>query len=389
MERIITEGDEFYATALRMIRGAARSVYVGMYIIQDDEIGRTILKALAARARAGLRVHLVFDAVGSSAVPPETWETLRASGAVVLAYLPFRRSRLRRPLRTSVGWWRWLQLYFLRRNHRKIFIFDERVAMTGGFNITRECSRKYYGEARWQDVMYLTDLEPVVRELIAIHLDSMRRAYRPGLDLRTAHHKRVREAILYPPAPRALPWLPDLFYESDARVRSMGIARSLKQRIRRSRRRVYLMFPYFIPYGGFIRLLARKAAAGLDVRIYLSRVSDLPWIQEITLYHAAKLHRQGVRVFLFHGGERPGAPARFNHSKAVLVDAWAGTGSSNFDGRSFQLNLETFVWRHRPEFLARFEEYFAWCESHSEPGDEVSLKSGWRARLLHPFRRFL
>ncbi len=398
MEQIITEGDRFFATALRLIRNARESVYLDMYIFQDDEIGRLFRAALLRKARQGLRVHLVYDGVGSSQTPDGFWEPLRAAGVVVAPYVPLRRSLLPRGRVHTVWFWTWFKLFFLRRNHRKILICDDREALTGGFNIKRQNSRKYEGTGRWLDTMYRTDLPPIVRELIQIHMDSLRRAHWPRKDLKTWRRKRVREAILYPYSLRRravsisrkfsrrliLRILP-----SGHSVFIMSIPRALKRRIRKANRRIYLMFPYFVPYGGFIRLLARKARAGVDVRIYLSTTSDSSWIQAISLYQARKLHEDGVQVFLFHGQERPGDPARFNHSKVVLIDDWAGTGSSNFDSRSFQLNLEIFVLRYRPGFLEEVRRFFAWVESFSEPGDPISLPASWRARVLYPFRRFL
>ena len=398
MERILVEGDQFYATALRSIRNARHSVYFDMYIFQSDEIGRLFRAALTRAAQKGLRVHVVFDAVGSGDTPDAFWKPLSAAGALVFAYLPFRRSRLFRPNAGRAGLWTWFKIYFLRRHHRKIIIIDDHLAMTGGFNVMRECSRKYYGPARWLDTMYLTDLEPVVRELSQIHLDSLRRARWPQIDLRSRTHKRVKEAILFSgssvtPSAASLAWPARLLFRllppRPPGVHVMGIPRALKRRLRVARRRIYLCFPYFIPYGGFLRLLARRARQGVDVRVYLSALSDSPWIQEITLYQAKKLYREGVRVYLYHGREHEGDPYRFNHSKVVLIDGWAGTGSSNFDSRSFQLNLETFVLRRRPDFLGELERFFDYLERFSEPGTEKNLRTGLRARLLHPFRRFL
>lgn len=439
MEELITEGDEFYERALSAIRAAESTVYLEMYIFADDEIGREFQTALADAARAGRKVIVIYDRVGSFSTPAGFWRELSDAGVFVYPYLP----GVSRWLRTGRGLFRlWSRLAralralrrgFLRRNHRKTLIVDRRIAFTGGFNIMRECSRRIVGDERWLDTMYITDRPILAHALESYFRDTLQRIRgarrESGADF-DAVRKRVREAILYPAhAARALRLrLPALALWNGARVTydrnqavkrkglgphrpglspgyvRMSIPRAFKKLLFHSRRRIWLTYPYFVPYGGMLRLLHRKAGVtrpfrgransvhSVDLRIYLSMVSDLPWMQDITMLIAERLRKRGVPVYLFHGRENAAMSARFSHAKLALIDDWTGLGASNFDRRSMVLNLESLLLRYRSPFQAEVEDFFAFLEKHSVRLDESNrdqFRPGWRAYLLYPFRRWL
>jgi cardiolipin synthase len=109
------------------IHEARRSVWAEYYIVEDDETGRTFLAGLTERARAGCDIRLLYDAVGSSDVPEESLEALRAAGGKTEAFLPMN------PLRK-----RWSAHL---RNHRELLVVDERIGFTGGMNVGDEYAR--------------------------------------------------------------------------------------------------------------------------------------------------------------------------------------------------------------------------------------------------------
>lgn len=436
MERFITEGDDFYESALAAIRAADSRVYLEMYIFADDEIGRRFHTALCVAAQAGRRIVVIYDRVGSFATPAAFWRELREAGVLVYAYHPLI---LRRPgddpgffamWSLVARWLRALRRGFLRRNHRKTLIVDDRIAFTGGFNIMRECSRSLSGPGRWLDTMFMTDRPILVHAIESYFRDSLRRirgARREiGADLNTIR-KRAREAILFPAhAARSLALrLPRLRIpgrinarkkttaglRTDKRSRRldpgysrMAIPRAFKKLLYHSERRIYLTYPYFVPYGGMLRLLHHKAAqmqaarrdgapaSGVDLRIYLSMISDLPWMRDITMLIAARLRKRGVPVYLYHGREHREMAPRFSHSKVALIDDWCGLGASNFDRRSMVLNLESLLLRHRAPFQKDVEDFFSYLEEHSvrlDASNQQEFKAGWRAYLLYPFRRWI
>ncbi|MEQ9364616.1 MAG: phospholipase D-like domain-containing protein [Leptospirales bacterium] len=435
MERFITEGDEFYERALAAIRGARTYISLEMYIFSDDEIGRRFHEALCAAARAGRKTVVIYDRVGCFSTPASFWRELREAGVFVYRYLPGISGRLASGPAFLNLWGRLARVLralrrgFLRRNHRKTLVVDGQIAFIGGFNLMRECSATLSGRGRWLDTMYVTDRPILVHAIETYFQDSLRRirgARREmGSDL-NAVRKRAREAILYPArAARSLTLLlsrirrprkasregglPGGPRAREARIDPgyvrMAIPRAFKKLLYHSQRRIWLTYPYFVPYGGILRLLYRKAgaspllngggrpkAATVDVRVYLSMISDLPWMQDITMLIAERLRRRGVPVYLYHGREGPGMSPRFSHAKVALIDDWVGLGASNFDRRSMVLNLESLFLRHRAPFLTEIEAFFAYLEAHSvrlDDSNQTRFRAGWRAYLLYPFRRWI
>lgn len=439
MERIYTEGDEYYADALAAIRAARERIWLDMYIFQDDPIGRRFRDALAERARAGVAVIVVYDRVGSFSTPDDFWRPLAESGALALPFRPWPwEERRKQALVLRRGWtlylWRIfsaLRYAFLRRDHRKLLIVDRSLAFTGGFNIMQENSFEIFGEARWLDVMYATTIPEIVRALERIFLDTLRRIHRPEVESLDIERKRVAEAIIYPPwlapemqslaekrlrrlrgrerarrsahglrrrlqdlTPNVLRNLgPNLRLRVERRSRLRAsrtrVARALKRLIDRSRTRVQLMFPYFAPYGSLLRLLIRQVRRGVSVEVFLSEESDSAAINDVAFYIARRLHKHGVKIYVYHGRESPAGPARFCHAKVCVFDDWIGVGTANLDRRSLALNLETLILRKRAALLEQIELFFTELKARSTPYSPERFPGGWRGRFLYRFRRFL
>ncbi|MBX7057069.1 MAG: hypothetical protein K1X75_03315 [Leptospirales bacterium] len=363
---------------------------IDMYIFQAGRVGQRFQRALQQAAHRGLRVTVIYDRLGSRQTPESFWQALQSSGARCLPFRPWPWKSRKWRQRFTGFWARLggiaaaLRIGFLRRDHRKLILIDARIAYTGGFNIMDECSRRASGPGRWMDVMYRTELPAMVGELRALFLDSLRRIRQP-LQEAGNEGKRVPEAAVYP----RFRFRQFRRRSGRRRARRLHVARALKQLIGDSRRRIYLMFPYFVPYGGLLRILGRQASRGLDVQIFLPLRSDVPWIQKVSLYIAGRLHARGVTVWLYHGRRRSKDPIRFNHGKVCLMDDWLGIGSANLDRRSLALNLETLTLRWRSPLLPQAERLFEQMRGESQRFEGASTAGAWQAALLYFFRRFL
>ena len=353
--QVITEGDKFYAAALKAIAAARRQVSFMVYIWRDDEIGAAFAQALIAAARRGIEVRLVVDAVGSFELPSAVLAGLRRAG--VFVYTHHRVSFLR---------WGWFR-YLIRRNHRKIILIDNRIAFTGGFNIMRECSRRYYGEKRWLDMMVETRAEPLVTQLAQQFRDACRRARHEKWAMRLMTRSGNRVIV-----------------SGGGRVVTYSMSRWLKRRLRHARERITIAVPYFIPYGFYWRILSKKIREGVRVEIILSETSDLPWIDAVSFALAGRLRKKGAEVYLYRGS---GKEPRFSHTKLFAIDGWAGTGSANYDYRSMVLNLDTLLFfRSAP---SGWQAALKALRSGSRAAAAADLKAGFRAWLIWPLRWLL
>lgn len=353
--RIITEGDDFYAHALKSIRSARRRVRLMIYIWQDDEVGRAFERALIKKAVQGVDVELVVDAIGSFELPAAVITRLTEKGVAV-----FTHHRLRL---LSRAWFR----YLIRRNHRKILIVDDRIAYTGGFNIMRECSRRHYGYRRWLDMMAVTRHRGLIARLIEQYEDAGRRARHSRWATRLLLRSRNKVIVV-----------------QGGRVFSFSMSRWLKRKMRKARRKITIAMPYFIPYGFYWRILTKKLRENVEVEIILSEGSDLPWIDAVSFHMARKLQKRGARILLYHG---EGRARRFSHTKFMQIDSWLGTGSANYDYRSMVLNLDTLVFvRGEKNALGRA---CAALKKHSRRAEKELWNGGVRAWLMTPFRWLL
>src|SRR5581483_7961041 len=117
---VLTNGDNFYRTELEAIRAARKSVNLEAYIFQRGDIAQQFVEALTERAKSGVKVNVVLDALGSLTTPQSYFKQLRAAGGKVAWYNSARFSRLPR---------------FNNRSHREVIVIDGKVAFIGGAGI--------------------------------------------------------------------------------------------------------------------------------------------------------------------------------------------------------------------------------------------------------------
>ena len=323
--RVYTEGDRLYAAMLAAIRSARRSIKLESYIFADDEIGRSFIAALTARARAGVQVLVHLDAAGSFFWGPRAVQKALKAGGVQVRW--FHRWSWRDPLRYN------------RRNHRKILVVDGRMGFLGGFNIHRENSLAVYGEARWRD----THLEvggALARDLQILFNAFWRRRQRnspvtisaDGSELITNYSRRGRR------------FLHKLFTSKFATAR----------------RSIHLTTPYFVPDYRTRRGLMRAARRGVDVRLLVPRKNN-EWLAQWAAHAAyANLLAAGVHIHEYL--------PRMLHAKALVVDGeWSSVGTANLDYRSFFLNYELNLASEQPALARTLERHFRQDLAQSAP----------------------
>ena len=348
---LLEDGARAYPRMLEAVARAERSVYLETYIFADDSVGQRFAKALAARARDGLEVRVLYDAVGSQETPRDFFGWMRSQGVRVVEFNPIPRLLF--------------GFRFRRRNHRKLLTVDGRVAFLGGMNISREYAPPGEGGLGWRD----TQVEikgPVVTDL-----------------LRTAQEvwcRQARCAKLPPPAADILPpqerGIPARVLSSHRFKSRWEIGRHYRWALRHARERVWIANPYFLPSGRFQRDLRRAARRGADVRLLVPSRSDVPPALLATRHLFTRLLKWGVRIFEW--------PGPMMHAKTAVIDgAWVTVGSYNIDHLSLVHNFElTSILLDRgfgAEVEAMFERDFA---RSGEVKADAWKGRGWTRKLL-------
>lgn len=311
--RLLVDGAAKYDALLADIAAATKHVHLEYYIYEPDRTGAALRDALAGRARAGVEVRLLVDAIGS-ARSRRFFQPLIDAGGEVAWFHPMRFGHVwRRP---------WANL----RTHRKIVVIDGRVAYTGGMNVTDEQDERL-GDQAYRDLHLRLEGE-VVRRLQLVFCEDW--AYATGSRdfLSSVARDTPPDTGPGPIRAQVLVSGPDSPWEAIHRMHVSAI--------HAAKRRVWMTTPYFVPGEAAMMALTSAAAAGLDVRLLVPRESDSKLVTLAARSYFGALLLAGVKIYEYG--------PRMLHSKSLLVDdELVLVGSANFDHRSFRLNFEVSV----------------------------------------------
>jgi cardiolipin synthase len=328
--RFLRDGAEAFPAMLEAIKGASREVLLEMYWFGADRIGRRFLAALAERARAGVRVALVFDAIGSFETPRSFWAPLVEAGAEVHEFAPLWP--LRRRFRAS-------RLPF--RDHRKILVVDGAIAFAGGINIGELWAPPDAPETAFRDDA-VEIRGPAVRSLRAACLETLRRF---GSPVGTPE-----------PDPSPVdPLVRVLTNRLEGRA-NRAIRRAYLAGLRHAHQSVDIASAYFLPGPLFLHALRAAARRGVRVRVLVPQRSDV-WIATLAMQSiVGRLLASGVEVYAY--------TRRVLHSKTAVFDRrFTVIGSHNLDSLSLSFNLECDVVIESADFarvvLSAFEDDLA------------------------------
>jgi len=339
--RLLVDGAQTYTALQEMIRSARHHAHFLFYIWQKDATGRYFRDLLAERARAGVQVRVLLDAMGAGGAAGRFMDPLREAGGRVAVFMPTRY--LRRSL--SVNF----------RNHRKIAIVDGRLGYTGGLNIGDE----YMGD--WRD-MGLRLSGAVVSQLQEVFLDDWyfatgencaEAAYFPVLV--KDQGEPAGDAQGLPATCAMLAGGPDTRDNPTLDAFFMGITLS--------RERVWITTPYLAPGPDVLTALRTAGYRGVDVRLLVPRRSDNPIVQLAGRSFYPALLRAGVRVYEYLPGVLHGKTWVFDRDHVAI-------GSANLDNRSFKLNFEITCFLKGPEITQEMATIFERDLAHSE---EITL----------------
>lgn len=323
---LLQNGPETYAAMLAAISGAQRRIDMETY--QFDKAGAVLFAPLLMqKAREGVAVHLVYDAWGSLDEDKRMFETLRASGVQVVSFNPIGRS-----------------LDLDHRDHRKLLVIDDRIAITGGINVTgaylnrRSHSDRDPEQMRWRDTDILIE-GPAVAQFQALFL-------------KTWHGQNGPALPPPPPAPLTRPGQAEVEAIDGAPVDDHPVIyETLLSAIALAKRSVHLTTGFFGPPPTVVTALQDAARRGVDVALILPAHSDSNASLAAGRSHYADLLEAGVKIY-----ERQGVVL---HAKTAVVDGlWAVVGSSNLDWRSTVLNNEIDAVVVDQEFGAQMERMF-------------------------------
>jgi cardiolipin synthase len=354
---LYTTGAATFAAIGEAIAAATHHVHIEYYIFEPDKTGTRMRDALVERARAGVEVRLLVDALGSPRVRGAFLAPLLAAGA--------KFARFNRPRLGTLFGRRWLNF----RTHRKIVVVDGRVGFCGGINVHDDENLEVKGADAWRDTHIRLE-GAVVRGLQRTFLEDwafsggdtpITKAYFPDEDS-GAHTVQIVASG------------PDADRFSIEKVYFAAIAGA--------RERVWLTTPYFVPDDALLAALITAAGRGVDVQLLLSSKTDSRLVDAAGRSYYDALLLAGVKIHVY------GPP--MVHAKTLLVDSEiAMVGTANFDNRSLRLNFEVMAVVYDAPFATRLAEAFQVDVARAKPVRLRDTKGPLPGRLFEAAARLL
>lgn len=327
---IIINGEQLFETILNDIYRAKHHIHVQYYIFNNDTLGKKIMSALYEKAKQGIAVSVLYDALGSRTFSTSFFKDLKKYGGLCA---PFFGSPI--PI---------VNLRMNHRNHRKIIVIDGEIGYTGGFNIGDE----YLGKGKlgaWRDT-HLRLQGDIVHALQTRFLIDWNAAVSNADKKRylSEYFPKVSEAIGHC-AMQLVSSGPD----SDMDQIKLGFLKMISS----AKKSIYLQTPYFIPDQSLMDALEIAMASGVEVNIMIPCQPDHAVVYRATEYYAKWAARLGANIYIYNDG--------FLHCKTLVIDDHIATvGTANFDIRSFSLNFEVNVFIYNTdvskELVSQFKQ---------------------------------
>ena len=333
---LISDSVHAYERMMQHISMARESIEIATYIFSYDSMTATMIEALSQKAKEGVKVRLMLDTVGSYRIwmNKRRLKTLEDAGGEVAFFVPI----LERPF----------QSYINLRNHRKIYLFDQRTLLSGGMNLTNEYMGPDKSNQRWKDLLYSLE-GPAVQHFRSIFRNDWVYATGKTIEPNTekTDHFEGEDVV------QVVPSGPDI--STDA------LYEALLNAIYSARHRIWIVTPYFIPDDNITQALKVASHKGIDVKLITTKESDHLCIDAVRSSYMRDLYANGIDIVLYDD--------EMLHAKAMLIDEnWGMVGSLNLDNRSLFLNYEAVTLVYSPATLKALETWMEELMVHALRG---------------------
>lgn len=337
---LYTDAIETYRVFMGSIEDAKKSIYISTYVFEYDTVTKNIIDALIKKAEDGVEIKILIDSMGSFGLYIFDYrlKALRNAGAKIEFFMPV----FRMPFRN----------YINLRNHRKIYLFDNKKVLSGGMNLSSEYLGPEIDKLRWEDMMFLAEGSSVELFFEIFASDWFYASEEKLNFIANSTYSRGNTFVQVVPSGPDMPR--DALYEA------------LLCAIYSAKERIWIVTPYFIPHSSLIQALLIAKHKGIDVKLITPKESDHFLANLTRSSYMRELEEAGVEVALYNGV--------MLHAKAVLFDnTGVMLGSVNLDNRSLFLNYEVATFVYSDKVIEDIELWIQRLLSNSSIGaKEVS-----------------
>mgnify|MGYP006299402049 CR=1 FL=1 len=324
--RILNNGEEKFPLLLEKLRQARHHIHMEYYIIIDDIIGKAVIDVLCQKAREGVEVRLIYDAIGSNGLSRRAIKRMDAAGVEVESYNPVFFTSLA----NKVNY----------RDHSKVVIIDGFTGFVGGINIADYYINEPTTDDFWRDthcmvegdaIYYLQMLFLLNWFFVRQQLVEPKPEYFPKVDLPSG--------------------VACAFVGSSPDSDSQYLMEAYFSMITNARHEILITTPYLIPNESILTALKTSAKSGVKVKVLLPEKSDTPFVHSASLTFIEDLIENDIEIYLYQKG--------VVHSKIIIVDEELCTiGSANMDYRSFDNNAEVNAFFFDEQLSKEAKYYF-------------------------------
>lgn len=354
----LVNGGEYFPVMLEAVKSAKKTITFETFVAVNGYVTYDLVMAMCERAKAGVRVHVILDGVGSMKLDERYLIALRNAGVEVELYRPFNLFRL---------------LYGNNRDHRKILVVDGKLGFTGGAGYADCWNGAAKGKWQWRDTMYRVR-GPLVAELQRGFMNNWAELRGVELESNGYFPKLARvgdmkaQVVLGAPCERGDTLGAGYLLAIDAAQKSILIEHA-----------------YFLPNKQLRKALLRAMLRGVAVDIILPNDHiDTPIVRQISMSYWPELLAAGARIYEFQ-------PSMMHGKLIVVDDELSIIGSGNFDDRTFFINDEINVHVLSKRFARAqrrmFENDLKSCEQKYEADAKariVDLPRRWLGKLVEP-----
>jgi cardiolipin synthase A/B len=341
---VLTNGEVFYEAELAAIAQAKRTINLEAYIFAKGEVTQRFVKAMAERARAGVQVNVIVDAIGGFSQTKSYFQELTDAGGEVQWYHPIR-------------WHSWPRIN--NRTHRELLIIDGQVGFIGGAGFADHWYKGDEKDPRWRDTMVRVEGDAVT-----------------GLQSTFAENwlessGEILTGYDYFPFPEVAAQTTAMIVGSSPSTGKSTSARVLFQLlIASATKSIHITTPYFLPDTSARQELIKAVKRGVEVHIVVpGHHNDHLLTRRSSRRLYGPLLEAGAKIYEYQ-------PA-MNHTKSMTIDGlWGVVGSTNFDSRSFGINDEVNLAVLDPAFAERIDLDFRNDRSQSR---EITYEQ-WKRR---------
>lgn len=333
--KFFTNSQKSWQVMFEAISIAHKSVYLEMYIFQDDMTDFNFIKLLEEKAKAGLRVKIILDSFGSAYLSKNAIVLLRESG-VELFFIS----------------------HFFHHTHRKILIVDENTAYVGGVNFHQSAEG-------WNDLVV-----ELKGKIVPYILRSFAKAYAKcgGKDISILCHKKRKKIIQN----EMHSWL----VEHSPMWRKNDFKNLYEKKINHTEHSILLVTPYFMPRRWLIALFHQAVLRGVRIEVIVPKNTDHYFIDKVNYFFMYKLSKLGINIYL---------QKEMNHAKLMIIDKKEGmVGTQNLDYVSFDLNSEVGIFFNESKTVKKLLDIFEEWKKNTILFDPKTQKPNILDYILSP-----